>query len=107
MVAVFFNLGCCRSVSSNVSENLFSRETHLGRVCILVGCGAITDRGDDGAGVTLRIQTENLVVLCAVETFHWARINAEQGSAGKEITESDIGLVASPCIPGLFIHALH
>ena len=57
---------------SDVQENLFARETHFWRVGIFVRRQTITERGDDGAGIALRLQAENFVVLRVVETFHRA-----------------------------------
>src|SRR6266478_1483763 len=90
--------------NSNVCKHLFLGEPHLGRACRLVSRGTITNGGDDGARVTLGLQTEDLVVLPAVEAFHRTSINAEQRGAGEEIAKRDISLVPRPGGAGSLIH---
>jgi len=93
--------------SSNVSENLFFRESCFGRRGILVGRSAITKRGDDRGGKPLFTEAKDLVVLGAIETLHRTGVDAEEGSAGEEIAQGDVGLVARPGVPRRFIHAFN
>ena len=74
--------------NSNVCEHLFLGESHLGRACILVSCGTITNRGDDGARKPLLLQAKDLVVLRAIKAFHRTGIDAEDGGAGEQITQA-------------------
>ena len=94
-------------LSSNVNENLFFRKAYLRRCGILVGRSAITKRGYDRAGKPLFIEPKDLVVLSAIETFHRTGIDAENGGAGKEIAERNIGLVARPGITSGLIQAFY
>src|SRR6266496_4434833 len=96
---------CALKFSSNVSENLFFREAYLGRCGVLVAYSSITERGDDRTRKPLLIQAKDLVVLRAIEAFHRTCIDPEQGGAGKEVAQRNIGLVAGPGVPRRFIHA--
>lgn len=63
--------------------------------------------GDHDHGVqSLFVQTEDLVKLVRLESFHRAGVDAEQGGAVEEIARADIGLPRGRSLAGGVIHAV-
>lgn len=87
-------------------KELVFGETDLRGGGVFVGGRAVAEGGDDGGGVALGFEAEDVVVLRAVEAFHGAGINAQQRGAGEENAEGDVGLVARPGVAAGFIPAL-
>src|SRR5258708_19702539 len=67
------------------------------RGILIIGSAMASSAGNDGRK-TFRRQTEDLVVLCRIDSFHRTRIDTQNGRGRHKIAKSNLQLPRRPLI---------